>query len=105
MSNHPQLELFFTNAIWSTSHFIQSFPRVLLTLRISPSDYTLLPITPDLDPSTANPSRHDSAAISKTSVEKWVDFRRGPRTQTLEDGLNWTWGHLLEDATGHNTPG
>ena len=92
MSNHPQLELFFTNAIWSNSQFIQSFSRVLLTLRISPSDDNSLPLTLDLDPPTANfPLDTTAQRCQKLGSKSGWIFAEGPERR-LEDGLEWMWG-------------
>ena len=94
MSNHPQLELFFTNAIWSTSHFIQNFLRVPLTLRISPSDYKALPPTLDLDPPTANfPLDTTAQRCQKLGSKSGWIFAEDPERR-LEDGLEWMWGIL-----------
>ena len=102
MSNHPQLELFFTNAIWSTSHFIQNFLRVLLTLRTSPSDYKALPPTLDMDTPTANfPLDTTAQRCQKLGSKSGWIFAEDPERR-LEDGLEWMWEFLEEDVTGHN---
>ena len=102
MSNHPQLELFFTNAIWSNSQFIQSFSRVLLTLRISPSDDNSLPLTLDLDPPTANFLSTRQRSDAKNLDRKVGGFSL--RTPNADWRMDWNGcGEFLEeDVTGHN---
>ena len=102
MSNHPQLELFFTNAIWSTSHFIQNFLRVPLTLRISPSDYKALPPTLDFDPPTANFLSTQQRSDAKNLDRKVGGFSL--RTPNADWRMDWNGcGEFLEeDVTGHN---